>query len=215
MLSVAIGVAALVGVRGFSESFRRTLSTEARSLIAGDLSARIFHVPTADDDRKVDAIKQAMPGSSSTWVTETLSMASVPPDPVPLLVALKAVDPTEYPYYGKALLEPEMGLQQALDGDSAVVADEFLIRLNAHVGQTVRLGGLNFKIAGVLRQEPDRISAGAGMGPRVMISSAALQRTGILAPGSRASHRLLLKLPDKLPKGIDTVSLRSRLESAW
>src|ERR1700753_156442 len=72
VLSVAIGVAALVGVRGVSESFRRTLSTEGRSLIAGDLSARIFHVPTAEDDRKVDAIKQKIPGSRSTWVTETL-----------------------------------------------------------------------------------------------------------------------------------------------
>jgi putative ABC transport system permease protein len=214
VLSVAIGVAALVGVRGFSESFRRTLSTEARSLIAGDLSARIFHVPTADDDRKIDAIKQKIPGSRSTWVTETLSMASVPPDPVPLLVALKAVDPANYPYYGKAVLEPDMSLKQALDGDSAVVADEFLIRLNGHVGQTPRLGGRNFKIAAVLRQEPDRISAGAGMGPRVMISGASLERTGILAPGSRASHRLLLQLPDKLPKGIDTASLRKQLEAA-
>src|SRR5579862_1193027 len=214
VLSVAIGVAALVGVRGFAESFRRTLSTEARSLIAGDLSARIFHVPTADDDRKVGLIKQKIPGSRSTWVTETLSMASVPPDPVPLLVALKAVDPAEYPYYGKANLEPDMSLQQALDGDSAVVADEFLVRLNAHVGQTLRLGGRNFKIAAVLRVEPDRISAGAGMGPRVMISSAALARTGILGPGSRASHRLLVKLPDKLPKGVDTVALRKQLEDA-
>ena len=102
VLSVAIGVAALVGVRGFSESFRRTLSTEARSLMAGDLSARIFHVPTADETEKIAAIKQTIPGSRSTWVTETLSMASVPPDPVPLLVSLKAVDPAEYPYYGKA-----------------------------------------------------------------------------------------------------------------
>jgi putative ABC transport system permease protein len=141
-------------------------------------------------------------------------MASVPPDPVPLLVALKAVDPAEYPYYGKAQLEPEMSLQQALDGDSAVVADEFLIRLNAHVGQTLRLGGRTFKIAAVLRQEPDRISAGAGMGPRVMVSRAALDRTGILGPGSRASHRLLLKLPDILPKGTDTVGVRKQLEEA-
>lgn len=214
VLSVAIGVAALVGVRGFSESFRRTLSSEARSLIAGDLSARIFHVPTADDDKKIGLIKQKIPGSRSTWVAETLSMASVPPDPVPLLVALKAVDPEEYPYYGKANLEPDLSLQQALDGDSAVVADEFLIRLNAHVGQTLRLGGRNFKIAAVLRQEPDRISAGAGMGPRVMVSSAALARTGILGPGSRASHRLLLKLPDVLPKGISTTILRKQLEDA-
>ena len=35
VLSVAVGVAALVGVRGFSESFRTTLMTEARSLMAG------------------------------------------------------------------------------------------------------------------------------------------------------------------------------------
>ncbi len=67
-------------------------------------------------------------------------MASVPPDPVPLLVSLKAVDPSEYPYYGTAELEPAMSLQQALAGDSVVVADEFLIRLNAKVGQTLRLG---------------------------------------------------------------------------
>ena len=46
VLSVAVGVAALVGVRGFSESFKRTLTTEARSLMAGDLSARIFRMPT-------------------------------------------------------------------------------------------------------------------------------------------------------------------------
>ena len=57
VLSVAVGVAALVGVRGFSDSFRRTLSGEARSLMAGDLSARIFHVPTADERQKVAAIE--------------------------------------------------------------------------------------------------------------------------------------------------------------
>ena len=136
-------------------------------------------------------------------------MASVPPDPVPLLVTLKAVDPAEYPYYGEAELEPQMTLQQALDGDSAVVADEFLIRLNAHVGQTLRLGGRNFKITAVLKQEPDRMSAGAGMGPRVMISRAALDGTGLLAPGSRASQRLLIKLPRKA----DPVAVRKQVES--
>src|ERR1022692_3094697 len=111
VLSVAVGVAALVGVRGFSESFRKTLSTEARSLMAGDLSARLFHEPTAEDKSKIAAMLEKDSGIRSTWVTETISMASVPPDPVPLLVSLKAVDPTEYPYYGKAELEPQMDLQ--------------------------------------------------------------------------------------------------------
>jgi putative ABC transport system permease protein len=209
VLSVAVGVAALVGVRGFSESFRRTLSTEARSLMAGDLSARIFHEPTAEEAGKIAAIKKS-DSIRTTWVTETISMASAPPDPVPLLVSLKAVDPAEYPYYGKAELEPVMSLDQALSGDSAVVADEFLIRLNAHVGQTLRLGGRNFRIAAVLKQEPDRMTAGAGMGPRVMISRASLERTGLLAPGSRASERLLIKLPLKA----DAASMRKQIEAA-
>jgi putative ABC transport system permease protein len=208
VLSVAVGVAALVGVRGFSDSFRQTLSTEARSLMAGDLSARLFHQPTAEENGKIAAIAQPR-GIHTTWVTETISMASVPPDPVPLLVSLKAVDPGEYPYYGKAVLEPEISLQQALDGDSAVVAEEFLIRLNARVGQSLRVGGRNFKIAAVLKQEPDRLTAGAGMGPRVMISQAALARTGLLAPGSRASQRLLMKLPPKA----DPVALRKQVEA--
>jgi len=218
VLSVAVGVAALVGVRGFSESFRKTLSTEARSLMAGDLSARIFREPAAEEKSKIAAIVgQGSAGTGTartTWVTETISMASVPPDPVPLLVSLKAVDPQEYPFYGTAELEPAMSLEQALGVDStavsAVVAEEFLIRLNAHVGQTLRLGGRDFRIAAVLKQEPDRIMAGAGMGPRVMISQAALARTGLLAPGSRASQRLLIKLPATA----DPVAMRKQVEAA-
>jgi putative ABC transport system permease protein len=126
VLSVAVGVAALVGVQGFSQSFRRTLGLEARSLMAGDLSARIFRMPTAEDERKLTAIAaKGLEGTQWTWVTETISMASVPQDPVPILVTLKAVDPSRYPYYGTAELEPRMSLKQALEGDSAVVADEF------------------------------------------------------------------------------------------
>jgi putative ABC transport system permease protein len=208
VLSVAVGVAALVGVRGFSDSFKRTLSTEARSLMAGDLSARIFHTPTVDEQAKIASFGPQ--GIRSTWVVETISMASVPPDPVPLLVTLKAVDTAEYPYYGSADLEPAITLPQALEGDSAVVAQEFLIRLNAHVGQSLRLGGRSFRIAAVLKQEPDRISAGAGMGPRVMISRAALDRTGLLGPGSRASQRLLMKLPATS----DPVVMRKQIEAA-
>src|SRR3954464_10299707 len=76
VLSVAIGVAALVGVRGFAESFRRTLGSEARSLMAGDLSARIFRQPTTAERAKIADIEKKIPGSRDTWVVETISMAS-------------------------------------------------------------------------------------------------------------------------------------------
>jgi putative ABC transport system permease protein len=218
VLSVAVGVAALVGVRGLSDSFRQTLGGEARSLMAGDLSARIFHEPTAQELKSVAAVEQSDNGLRATWVTETISMASVPQQPAPLLVSLKAVDPHEYPYYGAADLEPAMSLTDALMGDGAVVADEFLIRLRAHVGDTLRLGTKTFRIAAVLTQEPDRITAGAGLGPRVMISRDALAATGLIAPGSRVSERLLVKLPEQTPRGqtseTEAAATRSQLESA-
>lgn len=219
VLSVAIGVAALVGVRGLSDSFRQTLNTEARSLLAGDLSARTLRAPAPDELGKIAAIEAQSGGAiRSTWVTETVSMASVSSDPFPILISLKAVDPAEYPFYGTADLEPAISLRQALQGDSAVVADEFLIRLNAHVGDTLRIGKVDFRIAAVLKQEPDRISAGMGLGPRVMISEAALASTGLLAPGSRAGWRLLVKLPDTPPKGLtadaETAAVRAQLEAA-
>jgi len=216
VMSVAIGVAALVGVRGLTGSFRSTLSGQARSLMAGDLSARIAHPPTAEEQSKVaDWLKQqgANSGTRTTWIAETISMVSVPPSPMPLLISLKAVDPSEYPYYGTAELEPSMSLQQALAGDSAVVADEFLLRMNAHVGDSLHLGGKDFKITAVLKQEPDRITAGAGLGPRVMISQASLASTGLMAMGSRVNERLLIKLPEKTTAG-SAATARTQLETA-
>jgi len=219
VLSVAVGVAALVGVRGLSDSFRQTLTTEARSLLAADLSARLDHAPSPDELNKIAAIEAQSGGAiRSTWVTETVSMASVSTAPTPLLVSLKAVDPADYPFYGTADLDPAISLRQALQGKSAVVADEFLIRLNAHVGDTLRLGKVDFRITAVLKQEPDRVTAAMGLGPRVMISEAALAQTGLLAPGGRATRRLLVKLPDTPPKGVtvdaETAAIRTQLEAA-
>lgn len=219
VVSVAVGVAALVGVRGLSDNFRSTLIGQARSLMAGDLSARIFHEPTPEELGKVDTLqKQDGNPIRTTWVTETISMAWMQQAQAPLLVSLKAVDPNQYPYYGTAELEPQISLTQALAGDSAVVADEFLIRMDAQVGDSLRLGQKTLKITAVLKQEPDRITSGAGLGPRVMISQATLKASGLIAPGSRASERLLVKLPDVLPRGVtatkETAQVRSQLESA-
>ncbi|MGH7486939.1 MAG: hypothetical protein ACREMY_15260, partial [bacterium] len=46
LLAVAVGVGSLAGVRGFSRAFHRMLVTEARTLMAADISARTFALPT-------------------------------------------------------------------------------------------------------------------------------------------------------------------------
>lgn len=196
LLSVAVGVAALTGVRGFSQSFQRALLLQARSIMAGDLSARMFRQATAVEQKQLDALKPD--GVRETVVTETVSMAMVQGDPVPLLVSLKAVNPQEYPFYGTVVLDPAGQLRSVLNDDTVVVDDNLLVRLRTRVGAQLKVGGRWFRIAAVIEKEPDRMTAGVGLGPRVMMTRQAMDETGLLQPGSRATERYLFALNDKL-----------------
>src|SRR5277367_3804289 len=193
ILSVAIGVAALTGVRGFSASFRSSLLNRARSIMAADLSARMFQQPTSEEQKGLDEI--AASGVEITPVTELLSMASSPKTLDPLLVSLKAVDPAMYPFYGDVELAPAAPLKAVLTPDTVAVADDLLVRLNMKVGDQLKIGTQLFRIASVVVNEPDRLSSSFAAGPRVLISREGLEASGLLAPGSHAGQRYLFKVP--------------------
>jgi putative ABC transport system permease protein len=207
ILSVAIGVAALTGVRGFSDSFQKTLLGEARTIMAADLSARMFRQPTAEEEQALNAM--ASHGMQRTQITDTVSMVSSPGDPVPLLVSLKAVDPQQYPFYGTVVLQPAGDLRQVLTDSTVVVAEDMLIRLHTQVGAGLKIGDSNFRIAAILVREPDRMSSGMGLGPRVMMTQSALEKSGLLQQGSRSGERFLFKLS---PNSGNIAAVRARLE---
>ncbi len=207
ILSVAIGVAALTGVRGFSDSFQKTLLGEARTIMAADLSARMFRQPTKEEEQQLNVL--ASRGIERTEISDTVSMVSSPGDPVPLLVSLKAVDPRQYPFYGTVVLEPTGDLRQVLTDATVVVADDLLIRLHTQVGASLKIGDSTFRIAAILVREPDRMSSGMGLGPRVMMTQSALEKSGLLQQGSRSGERFLFKL-SRNSGSIATV--RARLE---
>ena len=193
ILSVAIGVAALTGVRGFSSSFRATLLNRARSIMAADLSARMLSQPTPTEAEGLAEIQRE--GVQITPVTELLSMASAAKTFDPLLVSLKAVDPRSYPFYGTVDLEPKAKLADVLDADNVAVADDLLVRLKLQLGDQLKIGNKTFRIASVVVNEPDRLSGSFAAGPRVLISRKGLDESGLIAPGSHAGQRFLFKVP--------------------
>ena len=212
ILSVAIGVAALIGVRGFSESFQKTILAEARTIMAADLSARMFRQPTPMETRQMDAL--AASGIQRTWITETVSMVTTPGDPVPLLVSLKAVSPAEWPFYGSVQLLTATGAQSSdlkavLNDSTVVVGDDLLVRLKIKVGDQLKIGEQTFRIAAVVQREPDRMSSTMGLGPRVLISRGGLEKSGLLQPGSRSGERFLFKLT---PQTGSIAKVRAQLE---
>jgi putative ABC transport system permease protein len=211
VLSVAIGVGSLTGVRGFSSSFRHMLLGEARTLMAGDLTARVFALPTAEQEAALRGLEAR--GVRRTWITETVTMASSASTPDPLLISVKAVDPAAYPYYGVVKLNPPRPLREALDAQAVVVSDDLLVRLNVRTGDLLHIGGQDFRIAGVMVSEPDRMTGSLNVGPRVMISRQGLDRTGLITPGSRATERYLFALP--AGGGPDVAEARAVLKAAF
>jgi putative ABC transport system permease protein len=203
LFSVAIGVAAITGVRSFSQAFRQALLLNARSIMAADLNARMMDPASQSELDAIGKLRQQ--GITTTIVNETLSMAATPQNTNPILISLKAVDPAAYPFYGKVQLQPDETLQAALSDDSVAVGADLLLRLHTDVGGQVLIGGHQFCIAAVIRSEPDQLSSSFAMGPRVLMSEHALEQTTLLQPGSRRLERILFYLPPSLRDHVQSV----------
>src|SRR5262249_40587213 len=159
------------------------MARSARDLIAADLALRLNRAPDENEQKILNQLVEL--GAQRTDVLETLSMASTPSGPQPVLVTVKAVDPEFYPFFASVGLDPNAPLRQALTDDAALVSQEFLIRTGSAVGNTIQIGSGGFRIAAILKSEPDRLSSGVEMGPRIMITQQGLARTGLIQFGSR------------------------------
>src|SRR6202046_4195531 len=121
ILAVAVGVGSLTGVRGFSRAFHEMLLSQSRTLMAADLSLRVFEFPNPQQTAVMDLL--AKNGVQRTWITETLTMASGgmasgTQSAAPMLVSSKAVDPNVYPFYGEIRISPPALLRTALTSNT-------------------------------------------------------------------------------------------------
>jgi putative ABC transport system permease protein len=209
---LAVGVAAVVAVAGLSASLDRTIRGEARQLLAADIaveSRRPLPASLADALRPIAGVERAD-------LTEMVTVAAAPPSAGGAgrsqLVELKVVE-GGYPFYGRLRLEPDRPLASLLAADTAVVGPDLLSRLGLRVGDGLRLGGAEFRIAGTVLAEPDRMGGTFSVGPRVFLAHDGLKRTVLEGAGSRVLYRALLKLPTETPAA-RTKAIAASLDTA-
>lgn len=194
ILSLAIGVAAIVLVAGLGDSLSRTIRMEARPLLGGDVSVRSsLPLPAT-----IDPVADAFPDVARVDTVEFLTMvaATEGSPPKSLLADLKAVDPG-WPFYGALTLDPPRPLASLLDPEGVVVEPALLERLHVAVGSPVRLGATTFTIRGVVTSEPGRLPTGLTTGARVFLARSALARAGLGDTGARITRRALFQVPDE------------------
>ena len=188
---VTLGVAALVAVGSLGRSVERTVAASGRTLMGGDVEIRSSQPLSAAAESAVGALGG---GARDVRLRELAAMAQAGLDRV-LLVELKAVGEA-YPLYGRLETVPPAPLRTLIGSGRVLVQEAVLARLGLAVGDMLRIGEAEFRVAGVITSEPDRAVGFFSLGPRVLIADADLAATGLVRVGSRVRHRALIALPD-------------------
>jgi putative ABC transport system permease protein len=210
LLCIALGVAAIVGVESLARALNDGLGRQGRVILGGDASFSLIHRRLSPDEQ---AFLERY-GTLSTIATMRAMARTDVGDAA--LVEVKAVE-RSWPAIGAAALDPPMSPSQALaerDGVFGAAAEETLLaRLNLKIGDVFRLGEAKFILRAVVAGEPDRLAVGVGFGPRVLISQAALNATGLVQPGSlvRWTTRIIMSGPGGAP---DDAAVNGLINSA-
>jgi putative ABC transport system permease protein len=111
------------------------------------------------------------------------------------LAAVRAVDGA-YPVRGEVRIAAEASgegaARPAQPGPGEVFVDSQLLPLlGARIGDRVEIGVAEFRIAGVVTEEPGRAGAVFGLAPRVFMRLDEVDRTQVVQPGSRLTYYYL------------------------
>ncbi len=201
---LALGTAAIAIVGSLSAAIERGLDEQGQSLLGGDVEFSLIHRETTPAERDFIAAKGTVSRVATLRAMAVTETATT-------LVEIKSID-ANYPLYGKLEVTEAGSLAALLEprgGTFGAVADPLLLdRLGIQTGGTIKIGAINVAIRGAIVTEPDRISDGFILGPRLMMSAKGLEATGLIQPGSLITWRYRLKL------GADSGSMRSVIKQA-
>jgi len=208
-IAMVVSIAGIGGVDGAANAARQALRGDSRAWLGGDIGLDTRDPVDLDQTAALDRASDL--GIRWTAVSTALTMASSDAAADPAFIALKAVDPASYPFYGAITLAPAQTLAQALGENTAAVSNEVLERLNVNVGDPIQIAGQPFRIAALIQAEPDRFSGNLGIGLRCIISREAYRRTNLEESGNSVKTRILLRLPP----GSDLDGARRFLEGVF
>ncbi len=209
---IALGVMAIAGVGSVAASLNDGIASAGRIILGGDIAFALIQ-------REASAAERAFLDAQGTVsVAATLRAMARVSDGRSTLVEIKAVD-GNYPLFGAVTADPALPLPQLLaqtDGAFGAAADPALLaRLDLKTGDRITLGNATVELRAALTGEPDKLAGGIGLGPRVLMSEAALRATGLLQPGSLVRWQYRLRLPPAASSDSAVAALQKQAQAAF
>ena len=193
--SIVLGIAALVAVYSFKDNLQKDIDAQAKELTGADL--------VLDSRKGVSKAMQKMLdtlGDERSQEKTFASMIYFQKGGGSRLVQMKALE-GNYPYYGTIETVPLAAAKHFQSGRNALVDQTLMLQFNAKVGDSVKIGDLNFNILGTLTKAPGQTGIGASIAPTVYIPLQILDKTNLIKTGSRINNKFYFRYND--PSKID------------
>ena len=193
LVALLIAVMSVTTVSFFADRVESALNRQASELIAAD-AVVLTDKPIASKFRD-EAIRLNLKTAEATTFPSMVSGNQENGQGVNL-AELKAIT-DGFPLRGKIRIADYPGAM-ARDAvgvpapGSVWVPEILLTRINAKVGDELRVGALKLKVAAIIIKEPDSVLDYFGIAPRVMLNMQDLAGTRLMQVGSRATYRFLL-----------------------
>lgn len=182
-----LGVAIIGSVGSFGAIVENALQGQAKSLLGGDFEVELRGTPAPQAAR---ALLEETGEVSHIATLRTMLYHQQES----LLVEVKAVDDA-YPLIGELQLQEAISRENALAGQGVIVDPILLSQLDLKLGDTIRIGSASYTVRATIAREPDRTVQIVSFGPRVMMSQAALEASGLIQPFSLIEHRYRVLTP--------------------
>ena len=191
MSSVILAVAAVVAAFSFRDNLLSNIQTQSKSLLGADLALDSREPFSAEDENLFRSL-----GGEQARLIGFASMVFFPRGGDSRLMQVRAISGA-FPFYGALESTPPLSLAEFHRGANALVDENVMLQFNAQVGDRLKIGEYEFRIAGKLRKIPGETLAFSLISPRVYIPMAYLDRTELLQKGSLVRYRVYFKLqPD-------------------
>ncbi|GAA0722356.1 ABC transporter permease [Dokdonella soli] len=184
--ALVLAVAALTAVATLASRVERALVASAAELIGGDLgigASKPLPLEFAEEARRRGLATNLLADFPSVVFAGDRSQ----------LCDVRASD-SAFPLRGTLTVTDAAGFEKAAHAPPAgtLYADHaVLVALGVGIGARVQLGGRDLVIGGEIRKSPDSGSL-FRLAPRLLVSRADAEASGLLGVGSRARYRLLV-----------------------
>ena len=188
---VALGVMVITTVGALSDALKTGFARQGEAILGGDVTLARMHAPANPKERNW---LQAQGRLSETATLRAIARRLDGQDQA--LIELKAVD-AAYPMAGAVVLSGGLALNAAIrQGDDAAADPILLERLGLKPGDLIKIGNAELTVRDTVKAEPDGIADRLTYGPRIFVSLATLEKTGLVQPGTLVRWRYSLKLPE-------------------